>query len=85
MRIALFALVVAASAQDWPSFRGPTASGVADGQNLPVGWDAQQRVGVLWKTAVHGLAHSSPVVWGDRVFLTTAVSGKPDATFKAGD
>ena len=84
MRIALFALVVAASAQDWPSFRGPTASGVADGQNLPVHWGAQQRSSVLWKTEVHGLAHSSPVVWGDHVFLTTAVSGKPDATFKAG-
>ena len=38
MRIALFALVVAASAQEWPSFRGPTASGVADGQNLPAQW-----------------------------------------------
>jgi outer membrane protein assembly factor BamB len=84
MRIALFALVVAAAAQDWPSFRGPTASGVADGQNLPVRWDAQKRAGVLWKTEIHGLAHSSPVVWGDRVFLTTAVSGKPDATFKPG-
>ena len=84
MRIALFALVVAASAQDWPSFRGPTASGVADGQNLPVQWDSGQRAGVLWKTDVHGLAHSSPVVWGDHVFLTTAVSSKPDATFKAG-
>jgi outer membrane protein assembly factor BamB len=84
MRIALFALVVAASAQEWPSFRGPTASGVADDQNLPVQWDARQNVGVLWKTQVHGLAHSSPVVWGDQVFLTTAVSGRPDATFKAG-
>src|ERR1035438_6347217 len=84
MRIALFALVVAASAQEWPSFRGPTASGVADGQNLPVQCDAGQRVGVLWKTEVHGLAHSSPVVWGGRVFVTTAVSSKPDATFKAG-
>jgi hypothetical protein len=59
MRIALFALVVAASAQDWPSFRGPTASGVADGQNLPVGWDAQQRVGVLWKTEVRGFRYQS--------------------------
>ena len=75
MRIALFALVVvAASAQDWPSFRGPGASGVADGQNLPVKWDVQRRVNVLWKTQIHGLAHSSPVVWGDRVFLTTASS-----------
>jgi outer membrane protein assembly factor BamB len=84
MRIALFALVVAASAQNWPSFRGPGASGVSDGQNLPVRWDAQRRVNVLWKTELHGLAHSSPVVWGDRVFLTTAVSSKPGATFKPG-
>ena len=86
MRIALFALIVAAaaSAQNWPSFRGPGASGVADGQNLPVQWDAQRRVNVIWKTEVHGLAHSSPVVWGDRVFLTTAVSSKPSATFKPG-
>lgn len=84
MRIALFALVVAASAQNWPSFRGPSASGVEDGQNLPVQWDVQRRVNVLWKTEVHGLAHSSPVVWGNRVFLTTAVSSKPSATFKPG-
>jgi len=86
MRIALFALALAASAsaQNWPSFRGPGASGVADGQNLPVRWDPGRRVNVLWKTEIHGLAHSSPVVWGDRVFLTTAISGKPGATFKPG-
>ena len=85
MRVVLFALAVAAaSGQNWPSFRGPVASGVADGQNLPVRWDAHQRVNVIWKTEIHGLAHSSPVVWGDRVFLTTAVSSKPSATFKPG-
>jgi outer membrane protein assembly factor BamB len=86
MRFALFALMVAASAsaQNWPSFRGPGASGVSDGQNLPVQWDAQRRDNVRWKTELHGLAHSSPVVWSDRVFLTTAISGKPSATFKPG-
>ena len=84
MRIVLFALVTAAYAQDWPSFRGPAASGVADGQNLPIQWDAQQRINLVWKTAVQGLAHSSPVVWGDKVFLTTAVSSDPGATFKPG-
>jgi hypothetical protein len=46
--------------------------------------DAQRSAGVLWKAEVHGLAHSSSVVWDDQVFLTTPVSGKPDATFKAG-
>jgi outer membrane protein assembly factor BamB len=84
MRIALLALVAAAYAQDWPSFRGPSASGVADGQNLPVRWDAQRRTNVLWKTAIPGLAHSSPIVWGDRVFVTTAVSSQAGATFKPG-
>src|ERR1019366_425416 len=46
--------------------------------------DAQRSAGVLWKAEVHELAHSSSVVWGDQVFLITAVSAKPDATFKAG-
>lgn len=85
MRIALLVLMaIAAPAQDWPSFRGPLASGVADGQNLPVKWDSERGTNVLWKTPIHGLAHSSPIVWGDRVFVTTAVSSKPGATFKPG-
>jgi len=84
MRIALFALVVvAASAQDWPSFRGPGASGVADGQNLPVKWDVQRRVNVLWKTR-STVGPLQPGRLGDRVFLTTAVSSQPGATFKPG-
>jgi len=84
MRIALFAWWWPLPRRTGRRSAAQLASGVADGQNLPVQWDAQQRVGVLWKTEVHGLAHSSPVVWADHVFLTTAVSGKPDATFKAG-
>jgi hypothetical protein len=72
------------SAQNWPSFRGPGASGVADSQDLPATWDVRNGKNVAWKTAVPGLSHSSPVVWGDRIFLTTAISTKPDATFKKG-
>jgi outer membrane protein assembly factor BamB len=83
-RLALFALAAAAWAQNWPSFRGPAAAGAADSQNLPIRWDAARGSGVLWKTAIHGLAHSSPIVWGDKIFLTTAVSSKPGATFKPG-
>ena len=73
-----------ATAQNWPSFRGPGAGGVADGQNLPAAWDAAQGPGVRWKTAIPGLAHSSPVVWGNRVYVTTAVSSAGDDSFKAG-
>jgi outer membrane protein assembly factor BamB len=68
----------------WPQFRGSAAAGVADGAALPDRWDAETGEGVVWKTRIPGLAHSSPVVWGDRVFVTTAVSSRPDATFKPG-
>jgi outer membrane protein assembly factor BamB len=68
----------------WPSFRGSQASGVAEGQNLPDRWDAATGENILWSTAIPGLGHSSPIVWGDRVFVTTAISSDPDATFRPG-
>jgi outer membrane protein assembly factor BamB len=68
----------------WPQFRGTHAAGVADGADLPDAWDAAADKGILWKTRIPGLAHSSPVVWGDQVFVTTAVSSLPNATFKPG-
>lgn len=74
----------APSKGSWPSFRGPIASGVADGQNLPDTWNGPKRENVLWQTPIPGLAHSSPIVWGDRVFVTTAISSKGSATFKPG-
>ena len=75
---ALAASLVPAHAQNWPAFRGANATGVATGAP-PVAWDATARKNVAWKTAIPGLAHSSPIVWGDRVYLTTAVpsSGTP--------
>ena len=74
----------APAAGSWPSFRGPAAAGVADGQYLPDRWDPATGDGVLWRTRIPGLAHSSPIVWSDRVFVTSAISSKPDATFKPG-
>jgi outer membrane protein assembly factor BamB len=68
----------------WPSFRGPIASGVAEKQNLPDQWSGKSGENILWKTAIPGLAHSSPVVWGSRVFVTSAISSRPNATFKPG-
>lgn len=58
---------------DWPQFRGPGATGVAPGPPPPVTWDGESGANVLWRTPIPGLAHSSPVIWGDRVFVTTAV------------
>jgi outer membrane protein assembly factor BamB len=75
-----------ASAPDgsWPSFRGAQASGAADGQHLPARWNGTTGEGILWRAPLPGLAHSSPVVWGDRVYVTTAVSSDPKATFRRG-
>jgi outer membrane protein assembly factor BamB len=68
----------------WPSFRGPQASGVAEKQNLPDRWDAKSGENILWRTSLPGLAHSSPVVWGNQIFVTSAVSSDPKATFRPG-
>jgi outer membrane protein assembly factor BamB len=74
----------APSKGSWPSFRGPQASGVAEGQRLPDRWDATSGQNILWRTPIPGLAHSSPIVWGDTVFVTTAISSLKNATFKPG-
>ncbi len=68
----------------WASFRGTGASGVADGQGAVVEWDVTTEHNVRWKTPVPGVANSSPVVWGNRVFVTTAISGSGDNTFRTG-
>lgn len=68
----------------WPSFRGTQASGTVEGQNLPDRWNAKTGENILWRTPIAGLAHSSPVVWGNRLFVTSAVSTDPKATFRPG-
>ncbi len=70
--------------QQWSSFRGERAAGVADGQGLPEKWDTAKGQNVKWKTPIPGLAHSSPIVWGNRVFVTTAISSKGGDSFRKG-
>src|SRR5688572_4166713 len=79
-----FVVTPKGEAKNWPSFRGPNASGVGDGQGAVVEWDVAAGKNVLWKTPVPGLANSSPVVWGNRIYVTTAISGAGDTTFQAG-
>ena len=66
------------SEEDWPAWRGPNWDGMARG-DAPLRWSDTERV--AWKATVPGAGHSSPVVWGDRIFLTTAV---PAATASGG-
>jgi outer membrane protein assembly factor BamB len=62
-----------ASAEDWPRFRGPTGQGISADPNPPTRWSETDHV--AWKTEVPGEGWSSPIVWGDRVFLTSATDG----------
>ncbi len=81
----VISLPEAASASgSWPSFRGPQASGVAEDQDLPDSWDGVTGENILWHTPIPGLGHSSPIVWGERIFVTSAVSTDPNATFRPG-
>lgn len=68
----------------WPSFRGSDASGIAYGQGLPDEWNGETGDNILWKTPIPGLAHSSPVVWGERLFVTSAISSEAGASFRPG-
>jgi outer membrane protein assembly factor BamB len=55
---------------DWPDWRGPTANGRTDGAGVPIRWSETENI--VWKTGIHDSGHSTPVVWGDQVWLTTA-------------
>ena len=72
------------SAQNWPQFRGNQASGVADGKPTAVKWNAPTGEGVAWKAPVDGVAVSSPIVWGNRVFVSTAISSDPTQGIRTG-
>src|SRR5262245_21811286 len=74
----------ATAAQDWPSYRGPGARGIAEGHALPERFDLAKNEHVLWRTPVAGLSHSAPVIAGKRVFLTTAVCKGTPVELKVG-
>jgi outer membrane protein assembly factor BamB len=73
-----------ATTASWPGFRGRSASGVGEGARPPDTWNVSTGNNILWTTVVPGLAHSSPIVAGDRIFVTSAISSQPGVTFKPG-
>lgn len=58
---------------NWPQFRGPNAQGVAEGPATPTTWDIAKGENLRWQIPIAGLAHASPIIWGDRVYVATAV------------
>jgi outer membrane protein assembly factor BamB len=65
-----FALIYLNRAENWPQFRGPTGQNVSDEKNLPLHWSPNSNI--VWKAQIPGDSWSSPIVWNDSVFVTTA-------------
>jgi outer membrane protein assembly factor BamB len=67
--LTLLVLTPPASAGDWPCWRGPHRDGTSDETSIPIRWSRTENI--CWNVAIPGKGHSSPIVWGDRIFLTT--------------
>src|SRR5690348_10700764 len=65
---------LAAADVNWPQFRGLHADGVAEGFQTPSEWNVETGKNVRWRAAIAGLAHSCPIVWDDRIYVTTAIT-----------
>lgn len=68
---------------NWPQFRGPQASGVSQG-STPLTWDLETGENIRWQTPIPGLAHASPIIWENRLYLTTAVRPNAKSDLKIG-
>lgn len=62
------------TAENWPGWRGPGGDGISHENDLPTRWSATENI--AWKAPIEGEGHSSPIIWEDRVFLTTSLTGK---------
>ena len=72
--LVFFSLTSVGFAGNWPQWRGPDGSGISNEKNLPAEWTPTKNI--KWKTAIDGRGHSSPIVWGNKIFLTTAIEGE---------
>ena len=61
-------------ASNWPQWRGPSGQGISEEKNLPTQWGVGKNI--KWRTPLPGRGHSSPIVWGNRIFVTTAIEGE---------
>jgi outer membrane protein assembly factor BamB len=74
VRILISILLFSATvlAENWPGWRGPSGDGISLEKNIPTKWSATANI--AWKKAIHGEGHSSPIIWNNRVFLTTSLT-----------
>lgn len=76
--------VARTAARPWPSFRGDNAAGNGDGQGIVAEWNLEKGQNVRWKTPIPGISNASPIVWGNKVFVVTAISSAGDNSFRTG-
>src|SRR5262249_54183607 len=69
--VGLLLLTTAGSAEPWPMWRGPRGDGTSTENNIPIRWSSTDNT--CWKVPIPGKGHSSPIVWGDRIFVTTCL------------
>lgn len=79
----LFGLASAARGENWPQFRGPAGSGIPSESRLPTSWAADKNI--AWQVEIPGQAWSQPVVWGDQIFLTTAIPEEEKPATETGE
>lgn len=70
--------------RQWSAYRGKSSSGVLDNANLPESFDLPKMINVKWKIEIRGLGLSSPVIWDNKLFITSAVSQADRDGFKPG-
>ena len=74
LALALLTVATSAGAEEWPAWRGPRGDGTSTETGVPTAWSATENV--AWKVPIPGKGHSSPIVWGDRVFVTTSIESE---------
>jgi outer membrane protein assembly factor BamB len=78
LAVSLLAVASPARAEDWPGWRGPRGDGTSAEKQVPVQWDATKGEGVAWSAEIPGEGHSSPIVLGKRVFVTSAMPAREE-------
>ncbi len=68
--VMLLSCAIAGASENWPDWRGPGGDGRSDATGLPLKWSESENI--VWKTPIHDLGYSTPVVWGDQIWITTA-------------
>jgi outer membrane protein assembly factor BamB len=82
LAVAITLHVTAIASDRWPQFRGPESLGVVEDPSLPDTWSETQNV--AWKTNIPGMGWSSPIVWGDKIFVTSVINAKDTEPVKKG-